>query len=119
MFVTSCPEGVDTEARFCRIEIATYRHCPAFVRATQFFLCKIGSPAWRRVSGSSGNVSQPDRVFAKAIGCDETEGRPRATEEWLAAAKHERAEVDPVLVNKAKFGQTSRKLGSGDFDLPV
>src|SRR5450755_2062095 len=71
-----------------------------------------------RVAGSSGNVRQPDRVLANQIAGHEAERRPGAGEEWLAATKHDGAEVESILINKTKVGQASRQVWSANFDLP-
>jgi len=47
------------------------------------------------------------------------ERRAGPGEEWLTATKHYGAEVESILINKAKLGQTPRQLRSGDFDLPA
>jgi hypothetical protein len=41
-----------------------------------------------------------------------------AGEEWRAVTKHERAEVESILINKTKVGQASRRVWSGDVNLP-
>ena len=41
-----------------------------------------------------------------------------AGEEWLAATKHEGAEVELILINKTKVGQASCQVWSGNFNLP-
>src|SRR5476649_2240906 len=67
---------------------------------------------------SGGNVGQPDRVLANAIAGDKAERRPGAGEEWLAATKHDRVQVESILIDKAKVGQASRQVWSRDVNLP-
>ena len=57
---------------------------------------------WRADSAASGHVR-----------------RPGPGEERLAATQHDGAEVEPILVDEPKVGQTSRQLWSGNLDLPV
>jgi hypothetical protein len=45
------------------------------------------------------------------------EPRPRAGEEWLAATKHERTQVEPILIDKTKVAQASRQVWSANFNL--
>jgi hypothetical protein len=66
-----------------------------------------------------GNVRQPDHVLADSIAGHEAQRRPRAGEERLAATQHDGMEVQSILVDEAKVGQTSRELGSGNFNLPI
>jgi len=57
-----------------------------------------------RVARLSRNVRQPNHVLANSIAGHKAERRPRAGEKWLAATKHDRVEVEPILVNKTEFG---------------
>jgi hypothetical protein len=57
-----------------------------------------------RVARLSRNVRQPKSVLANAIAGRKAERRPRAGEEWRAATKHEGAEIESILINKAKVG---------------
>jgi hypothetical protein len=57
-----------------------------------------------RVLQLSRNVRQPERVLANEIAGHKAERRPGAGEEWRAAAKHEGAEIESILINKAKVG---------------
>jgi hypothetical protein len=50
------------------------------------------------------NVRQPYRVLADQIASHKAERWPRPSEEWLAAAKHDGAEVNSILINKTKVG---------------
>jgi len=52
----------------------------------------------------SGNVRQPNHVLANEIAGHKAERRPGAGEEWLAATKHDGAEIESILINKAKVG---------------
>ncbi len=63
------------------------------------------------------NVRQPDRVLAESIAGHKAERRTRAGEEWRAATKHDRVEVEPILVDKTKLGQASRQVWSANVDL--
>jgi hypothetical protein len=51
--------------------------------------------------------ARPNRVLANQIGGHKAERRPGAGEEWLAVTKHDRAEVESILINKTKVGQAS------------
>jgi hypothetical protein len=51
------------------------------------------------------NVRQPDRVLVDLVACHKAEWWPRASEEWLAATKHDGAQVESVLINQAEVGQ--------------
>jgi hypothetical protein len=42
---------------------------------------------------------------------------PGAGEEWLAAAKHDGAEVESILIDKTGLGQASRQVWSGNVNL--
>ena len=44
--------------------------------------------------------------------------RPRAREVSLAAANHNRAQVNSILIDKAKVGQAPCQLRSGNINLP-
>jgi len=57
-----------------------------------------------RVAQLSRNISQPNRILANEIAGHKAERRPGAGEEWLAATKHDRAEVESILINKTKVG---------------
>ena len=52
----------------------------------------------------SGNVRQPNHVLANEIAGHKAERRPRAGEEWLAAAQDDGVEVKSILINKTKVG---------------
>jgi len=56
------------------------------------------------VAQSGRDVRQPNRVLANGIGGNKAERRPRAGKEWLAATKHDRVEVESILINKTKVG---------------
>ena len=57
-----------------------------------------------RAARLSRNVCQPKSVLANAIAGRKAERRPGAGEEWRAATKHEGAEIESILINKAKVG---------------
>src|SRR5262249_30351158 len=63
-------------------------------------------------------VRQPNCVLTNWIAGHKAEWRPRAGEEGLAAAQHDGAEVEAILINKAKVGQASRQVWSADCNLP-
>lgn len=71
------------------------------------------------IARSGRDVRQPNRVLANGIGGDKAERRPDAGEVRLAAAKHERAEVETILVDKTELGETPRQIGPGNVDLAV
>ena len=71
-----------------------------------------------RVALLSRNVCQSNRVLANWIAGHKAERRPGAGEERLAAAKHDGAEVEPILIDETKVGQASRQVRSGDANLP-
>jgi hypothetical protein len=50
------------------------------------------------------NVCQPYRVLADQVAGHKAERWPRASEEWLAAAKHDGVKVESILINKTKVG---------------
>ena len=64
------------------------------------------------------NVRRPDRVLANSIAGHKAERRPGAGEEWLAVTKHDGVEVESILIDQTKVGQTSRQVWSADFNLP-
>src|SRR6476619_4916443 len=68
-----------------------------------------------QVARSGRNVRQPDRVRADQIDGHKAERWPGAGEEGRAAAKHDRVEVEPILIDKT--GQASRQLWSADMNL--
>ena len=59
------------------------------------------------VARLSRNVRQPDHVLGDPIAGLQVERRPGASEEWLAAAKHDRMEVEVDIINKTEVGQAS------------
>ena len=58
----------------------------------------------RKRHRSCGNVRQSNHVFANEIAGHKAERRPGTGEERVAAAKHDGAEVESILVNKTKVG---------------
>jgi hypothetical protein len=70
-------------------------------------------------AGSSRNVDQPDHILADPIVSHEAERRPGPGEIGAALTEHDRVQVDPILVDQAKFGQASRQVRAGNFDLAV
>src|SRR6188474_1490681 len=49
----------------------------------------------------------------------QSERRPRPGEIWLAVTKHDRVQVDSILIDQAKCGQALRQARASNFDLPV
>ena len=47
------------------------------------------------------------------------ERRPGSGEIRLAVTKHDGVQVDSILIDQAKFGEASRQVWAGNFDLPV
>jgi hypothetical protein len=54
------------------------------------------------------NVRQPNQVLGDEIAGQQVERWPGTGEVWLAAAKHDGMEVDPILIDKPSLGQASR-----------
>src|SRR5213593_3863803 len=71
------------------------------------------------VARSGGNVGQPDHILANPIISHKAERRPGSGEIWLAVTKHDRVQVDSILINQAKFGEAVRQGWASNFDLPV
>src|SRR5687767_5761553 len=47
------------------------------------------------------------------------ERRPGPGEIWLAVTKHDGVQVNSILIDQAEFGEASRQVRAGNFDLPV
>src|SRR5512132_1604661 len=73
----------------------------------------------RRVARLSRNVGQPDHILANPIMSQKAERRPGSGEIWLAVTKHDRVQVDSILVDQATFGEAMRQGRASNFDLPV
>ena len=73
----------------------------------------------RYAGESSRDVGQPDHVLANPIMGRKAERRPGSREIGLAVAKHDGVQVDPILIDQAKFGEASRQVRASNFDLPV
>src|ERR1700686_3112526 len=69
-------------------------------------------------AGLGRNVRHSDRVLVNQVAGHKAERRPGAGEEWRAATKHEGAEVESILINKAKVGQASCQVWSCNCNLP-
>ena len=65
------------------------------------------------------NVDQPDHILANPIISHKAERRPGSGEIWLALTKHDGVQVDPILIDQAKFGEAVRQVRASNFDLPV
>src|ERR687891_1894502 len=72
----------------------------------------------RRVARLRRNVGQPDHILANPITSHKAERRPGSGEIWFALTKHDGVQVDSILIDQAKFGEASRQVWSGNFDLP-
>jgi hypothetical protein len=44
------------------------------------------------------------RLLADQVDGHKADRRPGAREEWLAVTKHDRAEIESILINNAKLG---------------
>jgi hypothetical protein len=62
------------------------------------------APFVGQVARLSGNVRQSNHILANEIAGHKAERRPGASEEWLAATKHDGVEVESILINKTKVG---------------
>src|SRR5579859_1652607 len=102
--VASCPETHTTRSSTaltaCR-SAGVWRCCSAMAPATA---CAC----------SGRDTGQPDRVLADTIAGDDAERWPGAGKVRLAAAQHEGAEVETVLVDQAKVGEARRQRGPRD-----
>src|SRR5215475_6650527 len=72
-----------------------------------------------RVARLSSNVRQSDHVLANWFAGHKAEPRPGADEEWLAMTKHDRMDVESILINQIKVVQAPCQVGSGYVDLPI
>src|SRR6185436_20441342 len=72
----------------------------------------------RRVARFSRNVGQPDHILANPVMSHETERRPGSGEIGFAVTKHDGVQVDSILIDQAKFGESARQARAGNFDLP-
>ena len=70
-----------------------------------------------RLTSLCRNVGQSNHVLANSIGGHKVERRPGAAK-WLAATKHDRVEVELILINKPKVGQASCQVRSANLNLP-
>jgi len=66
---------------------------------------------------SRRDVRQQNRVLGDGVGRDKAERRSGTGEVRLAAAKDERANVEPVLVDKTEIGEARRQLRARNVDL--
>src|SRR5262245_29444813 len=60
------------------------------------------------------DTRQPNRVLANAIAGNNAEWWPGAGKVGLTAAKHERAEVETIFVDKTEIGEARRHDGPRD-----
>ncbi|MFZ0591559.1 MAG: hypothetical protein WAM39_13930 [Bryobacteraceae bacterium] len=92
-----CQRARLAKGKFCDDDPSvTTAMCPSRPDASAQF---IG-----RVARLSGNVRQPNHILGNEIAGHKAERRPGAGEEWLAATKHDGAEVESILINKTKVG---------------
>src|SRR5438874_11261606 len=68
---------------------------------------------------SGRDTGQPNRVLANAIAGNNTKRWPGACKVRLAAAEHERAEVETILVNETEIGEARRQEGTRNVDLAL
>src|SRR5215510_7570586 len=72
-----------------------------------------------RATRSGWDTRQQNRVLANAIAGNNAEWWPGAGKIRLAAAKHERAEVETILVDKTEIGEARRQGGPRDVDFAL
>src|SRR5262245_20694727 len=65
------------------------------------------------------NVGQPNHILANPVTSHKAERRPGSGEVWFAVTKHERVQVDSILIYEAKFGEAVRQVRASYFDLSV
>jgi len=63
------------------------------------------------------NVRQPNHVLVHSLAGFEAQRRPRAGEERLAGTKHDRVQVDAILINKAEVRHASRQVRACNVNL--
>jgi hypothetical protein len=68
---------------------------------------------------SGRDERQPDRVLANRIGSDKTERRPGTGEVRLSATKHERTNVEMILVDETEISEARRQIWPGDVDVAL
>src|SRR5262245_48791554 len=56
------------------------------------------------------NVGQPNHILPNPIMSRKAERRPGSGEIWLAVTKHDGVQVDPILIDQAKFGEALRQV---------
>jgi hypothetical protein len=84
--------------------------------------CGAAVDSGKREKGSQqsdGDVYQPDRILANGFGCDQAEWWPGPGKVRLAAAKHKRAKVETILIDKSEVRETPRQIGPGNFDVAL
>jgi hypothetical protein len=65
----------------------------------------------------SRNVSQPNQIISDEITAHQVERRSGTGEEWLAAPKHDGAEVNSILIYKTGLGQALRQDWAANVNL--
>src|SRR5262245_45713764 len=71
-----------------------------------------------RIARLSRNVRQPDHHLANYIAGHKAKRRSGAGEEWRATTKHDRVEIQSILIDKTKVGQASCQVWPCNINLP-
>src|SRR5258708_2807650 len=72
-----------------------------------------------RAAGRERMPCTPKEKNGNGKGGNEAERWPGGAEEWLAGTKHERAEVETILVDKTELREAPRQIGPGDVDVAL
>jgi hypothetical protein len=64
----------------------------------------VSAQSVERIVELSRCVCQPNHVLAYLIAGHKAKRWPGASEEWLAATKHDGMKVELILINKTKVG---------------
>src|SRR5687768_3452378 len=67
-----------------------------------------------RVARLARNVGQPEHILVDPIMSDKAERRPGSGEIWRSVTKHDRVQVNSILIDQAKLGEASRQLRASD-----
>ena len=57
------------------------------------------------------------RLLADQVDGHKADRRPGAREEWLAVTKHDRVQVEAILIDQTEISEALRQFGSGNVDL--
>jgi hypothetical protein len=71
------------------------------------------------VAPLSRNIRQPNHVLIHSLAGFKAQRRPRAGEERLAGTKHDRVQVDAILINKAEVRHASRQVRACNVNFSV